>query len=106
MLNEPVSIRSAQSLAIDLKSLGNNSRQMIVNNFAYSLVKKGYSFNLDEIIDKTSIKLLGVVPFEQSVYHGRIRGEVARDGRAAKAHDRIAKRLAGYGCPLPPLKKL
>lgn len=73
---------------------------LVVNCFKKSEVKK-FSINIDNIIDQTFIKLLGIVPFDNSVKEAAHKGKPIKYGKAAMAFQRIAARIDGEEILLP-----
>lgn len=104
--NEPVSLASGEKIASDLREAENNQAYVILNNFVSYKDKKIPSCNVDEIIDKTTLPLLGIVPYDEFLNLSRKSGNIPWEGRAFSAVSRIAKRICGEPEPLPCLKKI
>ncbi len=103
---EPVSIRDAETAAKQAERLGEAKARLIINRMDYALVKKGLYANADNMIDRTEVQLIGIVPQDVSAHKNAIIGVPTKKGRAAKAFLRIAKRLKGERIPLPKAKKI
>ena len=58
---DPVTVRDASVVSRKLYELGFNAR-LIINNFQYKLTRKHIFKNIDEIIDQSALRLLGIVP--------------------------------------------
>lgn len=103
---EPVSIRDAETAAKKAEKLSGAKSRLIINRMDYKLVKKGLYANADNMIDRTEVQLIGIVPNDASAHKNAILGRPVVKGRAAKAFLRIAKRVRGERVPLPKAKKI
>lgn len=103
---DPVSIRDAGVIADRLLEIGKIHNRLIINRFDYSYIKSGIYKCIDDIIDISRIRLLGIVPTDISLTLSQAKGQIARKGRAVKAFNRIIKRLDGEDIPLPKAKKI
>ena len=104
-LPDPVSIRDASIVSQKLEDLDFSAR-LVLNCFDYKLTKKQIHSNIDNIIDSSLLRLLGIIPRSEelsllSTYHS-----INRHGNAIKAFIRIARRLSGEQVLLPKLKKI
>ncbi len=70
--------------------------RLIINRFDKQAVKKGRLLNIDEVIDKTYIRLLGVVPEEKDLmYYSVIEKTLSQYSDAKIAFNNIADRILG-----------
>ncbi len=105
---DPVSLRDAEILSGDI-SPDYLSKRLIVNNFSLKDMQKAKGikrFSIDDIIDKTKIRLLGIVPYEKEVAVLQSGKDLKKSSRAKKSVERIALRILGRRMPLPKLKKI
>lgn len=103
---DPVSIRDASLIA---DSLYNNKKvynRLIINRFDYSYINKGIYKNIDDIIDSSQVRLVGIVPNDINLPLAQAKGSLCKKGRSIKAINRIIKRLCGEDIPLPKAKKI
>lgn len=104
---DAVSLRDAAIMGSDLSELNFMSVRLILNRVSFKNMLKGITANIDEIIDTSGIRLMGVVPQSMDIYMSCCSGEpLGKKTRAAKAFERIAKRVMGYDVPLIPYKKI
>ncbi len=101
----PTSIRGAERMGQMLAEYGVSERLLIVNRFDASDVLKGLRPGVNELIDRTYIRLIGVVPdskkLELAQEQGLLADEILRDrDRTSEAFDEIAARLCGERVPL------
>lgn len=102
---DPVTLRDASVVADNLEEIGARSR-LILNSFDYKLTKQKIYNTIDDIIDKSGLQLLGIVPRSNELNLLSINHTLQPKGNAMKAFFRIAKRLSGENVPLPKLKKI
>lgn len=102
---DPVTVRDASVVSRKLYEHGFHSR-LVINNFQYKLTKKHIFKNIDEIIDQSALRLLGIVPKSQELSLLSINHKLKPRGNAMKAFNRISKRLCGENILLPNPKKI
>lgn len=104
---DAVSLRDAAIMGSDLAELNLMSVRLILNRVSFDAMRRGITANIDEVIDESGIRLIGVVPQSMDVYMSCCSGQaLPKKSRAAKAFSRIAKRIMGYDIPLLPYKKI
>lgn len=99
---EQSSVRGAEKVADIADAKGARSR-LIVNKVRPDLIKKKLAPNIDEIIDDTTVRLIGVIPEDGAVLTAAARGSVLCLGKkctAEKAVENISARLCGADVPL------
>jgi len=100
---QPASIRAAERTGILLSELGVESRKLIINCFNADTVEFGTQPGLLEVIDKTCIQLLGIIPYDAGLAEQQAKGKdvfTLPSSNAATAFTNIAKRVAGRSVPL------
>ncbi|MBQ0102514.1 MAG: P-loop NTPase [Firmicutes bacterium] len=100
---QPISIRAAERTAILLSELGVDSRRLIINCFDPD--SKGIDAlpGLTEIIDKTSIRLLGIIPYDEQLAAKQADGLdvfTIKKSDAAQSFVNIVGRLNGKNIPV------
>jgi septum site-determining protein MinD len=98
-----VSARSACVAGTELVKNGidDNTIFLIINRFDASAVRKNRYLNIDEIMDITYIKLLGVVPEEKKIMYTSVNdAELSKSCKAKICFDNIAGRILGKEIPL------
>jgi septum site-determining protein MinD len=98
-----VSARSACVAGTELVKNGidDNTIFLIINRFDASAVRKNRYLNIDEIMDITYIKLLGVVPEEKKIMYTSVKDtELSKNCKAKICFDNIAGRIMGKEIPL------
>jgi septum site-determining protein MinD len=100
---QPASIRAAERTGILLSEEGVASRKLIINCFDADSVEFGIQPGLLEVIDKTCIQLLGIIPYDARLAEQQSKGQdvfTLTKANAAIAFANIAKRVSGRSVPL------
>ena len=101
---QPASIRAAERTGSLLNDLGTISKRLIVNCFNEDgFEKKDSKPGLIEIIDKTCLQLIGIIPYDEQLSEKQANGEdvfTVKSSNAACAFANIAKRIEGKNIPL------
>ena len=102
---DPVSVRDA-GIVCDLLPDGEKDPRLILNRFDIELIKNGTYKNIDDIIDASGLRLLGVIPTDSELMLLSVKHKLYPRKRPFKAVLRIAKRLLGENIRLPKPKKI
>jgi septum site-determining protein MinD len=100
---EVSSVRDADRVIGILEAEDKKNPALIINRLNPVMVKQHDMLSADDVIDLLGIKIIGIVPEDDSVIVGSNRGTpVAADGksRAGQAFRNIAKRIQGIDVPL------
>ena len=98
---DQVCIRDASLMSDEFYNRGNKSQRLIINKISKKVIGNALVANLDEIIDKVGVQLIGVIPddFKMTVATGK-GNPIPTDSEALRAFDAISKRLDGDFVPL------
>ncbi len=102
---DPVSVRDAAAVCTSLPHTKKDAR-LIINRFDAEYIKKKIYSNIDDIIDISGFRLLGIVPQSRELMLLSITHSLNKKTNAFKALYRIAKRLSGDEIRLPKIKKI
>ena len=97
---DEVSVRGASAAAETLRTMGVDDARLIVNRYSLKDAKKGKYLSIDEVIDKTVVRLIGVVPEDPALTAYSVTGLLPKKSKSAQAFMRIARRLIGQTVPL------
>lgn len=100
---QPASIRAAERTGILLNELGVQSKYLIINCFSADGIEFGIRPSILEVIDKTCLQLIGIIPYDAALGEQQAKGEdvfTLRRSNAASAFVNISKRLTGKSIPL------
>ena len=102
---DPVSVRDAAAVCASLPKKRFDAR-LIINRFDAEYIKKKTYSNIDDIIDISGFRLLGLVPQSTELMLLSVTHTINKKTKAYKALLRIAKRLSGEEIRLPRIKKI
>ena len=102
---EPVSVRDAAAAGAKLTKLGFSAR-LVINRFEYKAMRRGECRNIDEMIDLSCIRLVGVVPESGALKRFSVMHRLPERSRAFKAFKRLTARICGENAALPKPKKI
>lgn len=104
---DAVSVRSGSVVRSELERAGIQSYRLVLNRFsAMRFIKAGSFQDLDALIDRVGVQLIGVVPEDPSVPLMASKGiPLLSRGVCSEAFMRIAARLCGERVPLPELER-
>ncbi len=100
---DEVSTRSAQIAGGKLIKFGvkEENLQLIINRFDKKAVKQGKLLNIDDVIDRTYIRLLGIVPEDKNLMYVSVTEKsISQYSDAKFAFSNIAGRILGKEIPL------
>ncbi len=98
---DQVCIRDASLMSDEFYNRGNKSQRLIINKVSKKVIGNSLVKNLDEIIDKVGVQLIGVIPEDFKLTVATAKGDpIPTDSEALLAFDAISKRLGGDFVPL------
>ena len=105
---DEVSVRCAAAAANQAEMLGidRSNMRLIINRFIKKAAIRAKLLDVDGVIDKSGVRLLGLVPEDEKIPFSCVTAKLpARKSRFIKAMGRIAGRIQGKNIPLA-LKEL
>ena len=98
---DQVCIRDASLMSDEFYNRGNKSQRLIINKVSKKVIGNAMVKNLDEIIDKVGVQLIGVIPEDFKLTVATAKGDpIPTESEALLAFDAISKRLGGDFVPL------
>lgn len=100
---QPASVRAAERTGMLLEELGITERRLIINCFDPDGIEFENQPNMLDIIDKTCIQLIGIIPYDARLAASQSRGEdvfTLNFSNSAAAFSNIADRIVGRNIPL------
>lgn len=98
---DSVCVRSGAVAADRLALLGIKKSRLVINRFDKRATIKGKLLNIDDVIDSTRLRLIGVVPQDNAISFNMTCGKALPNRNSASAaFVRIAARLDGRRVPL------
>ncbi len=101
----PTSIRGAEKTGFFLETMGVTEQYLIVNRFDMKKVRSGERPGLTDLIDRTKVRLIGVIPDSSELELAQEKGILAcknsrKKDYAEAAFDETAARLCGERIPI------
>ncbi len=103
MISAPddVSLYACAAARKAAKALGKKQTRLIINHFRYKAVKNSLQKNIDDSIDKSGVRLIGIVPEDKNLWYFGSQGMLPKSRSIGiEAFARIAGRLRGESVPL------
>lgn len=102
---DPVSVRDAAVVCDRLPKM-KKAPVLILNKFVLEIMRNGIYQNIDDIIDRSGFRLLGIIPNDEELLLLPVKHRLKPKKRAFKAFERITYRLDGTYIRLPKFKKI
>lgn len=100
---DDVSVSGCAKAAQRVCTCGPKQARLIINRFRFKAVKKCRQINIDSMIDRAGVRLIGIVPEDKNLwYFGSCGLLPKRESPAIAAYARIAGRLQGQNILLNP----
>lgn len=98
---DDVSLYACSAAKRALTQQGKTSMRLILNHFRYNAVRKTFQKNIDDSIDKSGVRLIGIVPEDKNLWYFGSGGLLPKKSSSGvSAFKRIAGRLLGDNTPL------
>jgi septum site-determining protein MinD len=107
---EVSSVRDADRIIGLIEAEGKGPGHLVINRVKAEMVKKGDMLSPEDIIDILAIKLIGLVPEDETILVSTNRGLPAalntdEESRAGAAFRNIARRITGESVPFMPMEE-
>ena len=97
---DEVSVKGAAKVAKTLSDTGINENRLIINRYDLKAAKKGKLLTIDDIIDKTVVQLIGIIPEEKNILYSTVSEKKLKTKRSDNAFLRVAGRISGHNVDL------
>lgn len=97
---DEISVKGAAALERTVRQCGISQTRLLINRYELKAVKKGKLLDIDSIIDKTNVQLLGIIPEDKEIVYSSVTGKFSKKSKSYKAVSRIAGRVSGKNIPL------
>jgi septum site-determining protein MinD len=101
-------LRDAQKVAEILQRYQISDSRLIINMLRIKHMSKGYSKNVDQIIDMICLPLIGIVPYDDNVTsYANSDEDIMQNGKLLVTHafTNIANRICGNRVPILKIKR-
>lgn len=97
---DEVSVKGAAALAKTVREQGVEQCRLLINRYNIKAAQKGKLLTIDDIIDKTFIQLLGIIPEDPDITYSTVTKMINYKSKSSKAFMRVADRIEGKNVPL------
>lgn len=100
---DEISVKCAAAAAYEVEKFGidRDDMRIIINRFVKKAALKSRLLNVDGVIDKSSVRLLGIIPEDKKIPYSSVTSVLpAKKSSFSKAIKRIADRMDGKNIPL------
>jgi len=97
---DEVSVTGAGTVQKVLGENGIKESRLLINRYDVRAAKKGLLLTVDEIIDKTLVQLIGIVPEDKNIMYSTVSEKRLKTRKSDSAFLRIAGRISGKYIPL------
>lgn len=97
---DEVSVTGAGTVQKVLRENGIRESRLLINRYDVRAAKKGLLLTVDEIIDKTLVQLIGIVPEDKNIMYSTVSEKRLKTRKSDSAFLRIAGRISGKYIPL------
>ncbi len=98
---DDVCVRSVEIASRQILNQGIDQINLIINRFIKKLSAKKKFLNIDEVIDMTTVQLIGVIPYDAKIGFSSMQNSTFNFKMSSqKSFKRIAKRILGESVPL------
>lgn len=100
---DEISVRCAAAAAYETEKYGieRSDMRLIINRFVKKAAMKAKLLNVDGVIDKSGIRLLGIIPEDRNIPYLSVTGKAPdKKSSFSKAVNRITGRIEGQNIPL------
>lgn len=98
---DEISVKDAAALDREIRKRSDiNESRLIINRYDVKAAKKGKLLTIDDIIDKTTVQLIGVVPEDKNIMYSTVTGKTGKKSKSFKALQRISERINGKNVEL------
>ncbi|MDX1521297.1 MAG: septum site-determining protein MinD [Anaerolineae bacterium] len=105
---EVSAVRDADRIIGLVESEEKGPGELIVNRLRMDMIKRGDMLNTDDVVDILAIKLIGIVPDDETIITSTNRGRpvvMEENAMAGQAFRNIARRLQGQDVPFVNLEQ-
>lgn len=97
---DEVSVRGAAAVDSVIRENGIKETRLLINRYDLKAAKKGNLLTVDEIIDKTFVQLIGIIPEEENIMYSTVSSKKLKTKRSDSAFNRVARRIMGENAEL------
>lgn len=97
---DEISVSAAEKIDRVIRDCGIRQTRLLINRYNVRDAKRGKLLTVDEIIDKTFVQLIGIIPESKEIMYSTVTRKISKRNKAIKAFRRIADRITGKNVEL------
>ena len=97
---DEVSVKGAAAVADLIRKTGIENIRLLINRYDLKAAGKGNLLSVDELIDKSCVRLIGIVPEDKNITYSTVTNVNKANSKSAKAFGRTAGRIDGKNVDL------
>ena len=97
---DEVSVKGAAGVDKVISELGISDSRLLINRYEVKFAKKGQLLSIDDIIDKTMVQLIGIIPEDKNIVFSTVSKKKLKTKKSDSAFSRIASRILGENVEL------
>ena len=97
---DEISVKGASAVDSVLRDNGITQTRLLINKYSVKGAVKGKLLTVDEIIDKTAVQLIGIIPEDINLQYKTVYKKSLKTVKSTKAFTRISKRINGESVSL------
>ena len=97
---DEISVKGASGVDRVLRKNGISQTRLLINKYSVKSAAKGKLLTVDEIIDKTAVQLIGIIPEDINLQYKTVYKKSLKTVKSLKAFTRISKRINGESVSL------
>lgn len=97
---DEISVKDAATVSTILSEYGISDTRLLINRYRLKSAKKGKFLTVDEIIDKTFVQLIGIIPEDENILYSTVSAKKLKTKKSDGAFMRISKRISGENIAL------
>lgn len=97
---DSISVKDAAAVAEVIRRMGTETVRLVINRYDVKAAQKGKLLTIDELIDKSSVRLIGIVPEDKNIMYSTVTNVRNPKSKSSRAFGRIAERIDGKNIDL------
>ena len=97
---DAISVKDAAAVAQVIRKAGAQTARLVINRYDIKAAKNGKLLSVDELIDKSYVRLIGIVPEDKNIMYSTVTNKRNPKSKSSRAFERIADRIDGKNIEL------
>lgn len=97
---DAISVKDAAAVAEVIRKVGARNIRLVINRYDIKAAKQGKFLTVDELIDKSYVRLIGIVPEDKNIMYSTVTNRRDPKSKSARAFERVTDRIDGKNIDL------